>query len=247
MYALAIRALASKPSVRLLSLSNCNENLAQTALLMAGSRRRFAQYGCGMCAPIGWENFDCSPTLWLQRLPVVGVLAKRGAGFSFPENVRYGDIVHGLPLATGSLAGIYCSHVLEHLSYEDLRRSLRNTRSYLQEGGIFRLVLPDLKRLAVAYIESQDEDASCRFMRESSLGSETRVRGFGGLLRRWAGNAAHLWMWDYPSLARQLREAGFTDIRRAVFGDSAEPRFAEVENHDRWVGNLGIECRAMAG
>jgi SAM-dependent methyltransferase len=156
-------------------------------------------------------------------------------------------IVRGLPLSPGSIDGIYCSHVLEHLSYEDLRRSLRNTRSNLREGGIFRLVLPDLRRLALAYVESQDEDACCRFMRDSSLGSEKRTRGFRGLLRHLAGNAAHLWMRDFPALSRQLREASFTDIRRAAFGDSAEPQFAEVENPDRWAGTLGIECRAAPG
>jgi len=220
---------------------------ARVSPVVETSHRRFVQYGCGMCAPLGWENFDCSPTLWLQRLPIVGVFAKRAAGFSFPANVRYGDIVRGLPLSPGSIEGIYCSHVLEHLSYEDLRRSLRNTRSYLREGGIFRLVLPDLRKLVDAYVEDQDEDACCRFMRDSSLGAETRARGLGGLLRHLAGNAAHLWMWDFPALSRQLREVGFTDIRRAAFGDSAEPRFAEVENHDRWADTLGIECRATTG
>jgi len=210
-------------------------------------RKRFVQFGCGTCAPAGWENFDCSPTLWLQRLPVIGLIARRAAGFTFPPSIRYGDIVRGLPLLPRSVDAMYCSHVLEHLSYADLRRSLRNTRSYLVDGGIFRLVLPDLHRLASEYVESHEADAACHFMQDSSLGVEERRRGFVGLLRQAMGNATHLWMWDFESLSGQLHEAGFGDIRRAQYHDSREPSFMEVESRDRWDGHLGIECRATRG
>ena len=50
-------------------------------------------------------------------------------------------------------------------------------------------------------------------------------------------------MWDYGSLARELRETGFRDIRRAAFGDSENAGFKGVEDPQRWDGCLGIECR----
>ncbi|HEX6859864.1 MAG TPA: hypothetical protein VF138_06660, partial [Caulobacteraceae bacterium] len=68
---------------------------------MAGtSPKLYVQYGCGLSAPDGWLNFDASPTLRLQRLPLVGRLLTRGR-VRFPEAVRYGDITRGLPLADG--------------------------------------------------------------------------------------------------------------------------------------------------
>src|SRR5262245_22988509 len=30
----------------------------------------YVQYGCGLSAPDDWLNFDASPTLWLQLIPV---------------------------------------------------------------------------------------------------------------------------------------------------------------------------------
>src|SRR5690349_19387092 len=119
--------------------------------------REYVQYGCGLCAPDGWLNFDSSLTLKFERVPVIGRMYIRNAQ-RFPKNVRYGDIVSGLPLGASSCHGIYCSHVLEHLSLEDCRRALKNTFTYLAPGGIFRLIVPDLRKLATDYISSDKPD-----------------------------------------------------------------------------------------
>ena len=58
--------------------------------------RNYLQYGCGWWAPKGWRNFDASPTLRFERLPLIGWLYTRNSQ-RFPENVEYGDIVKGLP------------------------------------------------------------------------------------------------------------------------------------------------------
>ena len=94
----------------------------------------YVQYGCGNSCPQDWVNFDASPTLRLQRLPLVGALFRRGSTV-FPAGVRYGDIVKGLSLADDSVDGIYASHVLEHLSLADFARALRNTIRLLRPGG----------------------------------------------------------------------------------------------------------------
>jgi hypothetical protein len=203
----------------------------------------YVQYGCGLSAPEGWLNFDASPTLRLQRLPLIGRLGAAG-GVRFPANVRYGDIVNGLPIAARSCRAVYCSHVLEHLSLNDLRVALSNTKALLAAGGLFRLVVPDLRVAALRYVADTTETAAVRFMTETSLGIAERPRGACGLLRSWLGNSQHLWMWDYPSLRRELETAGFKDIRSARMGDSEEPMFARVEEESRWVDALGLQCTA---
>src|SRR5437016_6228704 len=129
---------------------------------MAVQGALYVQYGCGLCAPAGWVNFDVSPTLRLQKIPLLGRFVTHG-GPTFPKNVRYGDIVRGLPVAPGSCAVIYCSHVLEHLSLADFRTALRRTYEYLHPGGVFRFVLPDLEKLARDYVDSSDARASITF------------------------------------------------------------------------------------
>lgn len=206
----------------------------------------YVQFGCGLTAPASWRNFDASPTLRLQRLPVVGVLFQNlliRRGFPvFPPNVEFGDIVQGLPVARESCQAIYCSHVLEHLSLADCRRALENTYSYLRSGGIFRLVLPDLRLLAEAYVGRHDSEAAAAFMEATRLGESQRRRGLPAVLQQVWGNSRHLWMWDYEALTAELKSAGFDAIRRAQMGDAADHRFVAVEERSRWEGCLGIEC-----
>lgn len=206
----------------------------------------YVQYGCGLSAPQGWLNFDASPTLRVQRLPLIGRLGPVGrlGGPVFPPAVHYGDIVKGLPMAAGSCRAVYSSHVLEHLSLGDLRIALANTHKVLAAGGLFRLVVPDLRVAAQRYVADTSDDAAARFMTETFLGIAERPRGLRGLLKSWLGNSQHLWMWDYPSLRRELETAGFTEIRSARIGDSGDPMFAAVEEESRWVDAVGIQCAA---
>jgi hypothetical protein len=208
---------------------------------MNSSVRLYAHYGCLFCAPESWLNFDASPTLVFERLPIIGRFYTKNEQ-RFPANVRYGDIVKGLPVPEGSCQGLFCSHVLEHLARKDCRKALRNSYSYLRAGGTFRMVLPDLEALARAYLAGADWTACDRFMRETMLGFEQRKRGLSGLLYAWLGNSRHLWMWDFKALCYELAELGFRNIRRASFGDAQDPRFRDVEDKRRFEGCLAIEC-----
>jgi SAM-dependent methyltransferase len=198
----------------------------------------YVQYGCGLCAPDGWLNFDASPTLRLQKIPLIGKFARP----RFPDLARFGDIRKGLPVADGSADAVYCSHVLEHLSLEDFRIALKNSLRILKPGGKFRVLMPDLKVLAKRYVESTEPDAAMKFMRISVIGREKRPSGFSGLARSWLGNAEHLWMWDYPALAMELDKAGFKAIRPANCGDGGDVMFDKVEDETRWSDGLGAQC-----
>ena len=208
---------------------------------------KFVQYGCGFSAPAEWINFDASPTLRIQLLPLIGNLVKSKLPVTFPSGVRYGDIIRGLPnIGPDSCDGVYCSHVLEHLSLDDFRLALKNTYRILRKDGIFRCVVPDLERCARSYVKALDngeENASIRFVGVNTLlGIEQRPRSFAGKLRTAFGNSHHLWMWDQYSLANELKKAGFRNIRRCQFNDSLEPMFKKVESADRFEGAVAMEC-----
>lgn len=197
------------------------------------------QFGCGLCAPKGWRNFDASPRLKVEKLAVIGLFIPRPL---FPKNCEYGDIVKGLPIIPGTCDVIYSSHVLEHLSLEDLRTALRNAFSILKPGGVFRAVVPDLEVAAQQYLASEAEDRAINFLNATSLGKTTRARTISGWLHDLIGNSNHLWMWDYKGLAAELRNAGFVEIRRACFGDADNAMIDLVENVDRWHDAVGIHC-----
>ena len=214
----------------------------------------YVQYGCGLSCPDGWTNFDASPTLRAQRLPLIGKLLRRGP-VVFPDGVRYGDVVKGLPVADGSADGVYASHILEHLSRQDFELALRNTFRMLKPGGVFRLIVPDMEvraRKYLAKLDGGDSNGNDWLMLSSHLGQEQRPRGPVGFVRSFLSNSAHLWMWDERSMAAALRQAGFTDVRRCQFNDSADQAFLRVEDADRFhdpglrVDECAMEARKPA-
>lgn len=207
-------------------------------------KEQYVQYGCGWCAPETWINFDASPTLYLERLPLIGAFISKNKK-PFPKNAIYGDIVRGLPVQNASCDAVYCSHVLEHLALNDLRKALRNTYKIMKEGGVFRFVIPDLEYYINRYNQNQSAEAAIFFLRETLLGKEARKQGLKGFVIDWLGNSKHLWMWDYKSITSELEKVGFVSIRRAVLGDSSLPVFNAVEESKRWLNALGIECKKI--
>src|SRR5262249_50061800 len=148
-----------------------------------------------------------------------------------------GDIVTGLPVSAGSARGVYCSHVLEHVPRDDLPVALRNTFRMLVPGGLFRLVVPDLRRRAGQYLAAAERDEpgpadmlldSCR------LGARETARSPMALIRHCLGKNAHLWMYDFAALKALLEQVGFAGVRRCELGDADDPMFAVVEDRGRF-------------
>jgi hypothetical protein len=224
---------------------------SQMDLLAEDSTTRlYVQYGCGFTAGKDWLNFDASPTLRIEKIPLLGKVISAtlsGNCERFPASVKYGDIRNGPLVSVGSAHGVYASHVLEHLSLFDFRRALENTYRMLAEGGIFRLVVPDLFERARRYVSTAEEsEAAKKFLRATLLGKEHRPTGLLGILREIMGSSAHLWMWDESSIAEELKMAGFTRIRRCEFGDSGNPMFDAVEEASRFYDtDLNIRECAM--
>jgi SAM-dependent methyltransferase len=186
----------------------------------------------------------------VEQLPVVGRFIAKNSQ-RFPANVVFGDIVKGLPLPDRSVDGAYASHVLEHLSRASMLVALRNTYRILRPNGIFRLIVPDLAARARRYLADLDgaqSDANDRLLRSSYLGVEADPKGLLGFASEMLGRNKHLWMWDYPSMEAALEAAGFASIRRCEMGDSGDPAFAAVEQHDRFydegsgIRELAVHC-----
>lgn len=203
----------------------------------------YVQYGCGLCAPSDWINFDSSPTLRLQKIPLLSSFVKN---VKFPSNVLYGDIVKGLPnIKENSCNGIYCSHVLEHLSLNDCRLALLQTFGLLKTGGIFRCVLPDLGFSVNNYVATKGEKtptAALQFMQETLLGIEDRPKGLKNKIILLFGNSHHLWMWDELALHQELLNVGFKEIRLCKYNDSTDVYFKSVEDETRFNGAIAFEC-----
>lgn len=203
-------------------------------------KNEYVNFGCGAHCPEEFTNYDGSVNLLMQRKPLIGFFVKKMTDTVFPPNALYGNIAKGLPVGENSIKGIYSSHVLEHLSLEELRKSLRNSLKYLKPGGIFRSVLPNLEDCVQSYMaekSSGNKLAALDFMNYTFLGYQKRPSGIIDLVKWHLSGYHHFWMWDYEALEIELYDAGFSKVYRSKYHESADPYFKYAEAKGRFDFN----------
>jgi predicted SAM-dependent methyltransferase len=177
-----------------------------------GAYRRL-NWGCGPRPAPGWTNSDR--------------LRRRGIDLR-------GDIRKGLPVAPGSFDYAVSIHALEQIPFLDAVPVLRELHRVLVNGGWLRLALPDFDRAIDAYVRGDrgyflipDEDAA-------SLGGKLCVQ------MTWYGSSRLLLTYDFT--AEMLTKAGFREIHRCSYRQTASPYPAIVELDDRERESLFVEA-----
>jgi len=108
--------------------------------------------GCGLNAPSGWINIDAS---FIARLSKWGGLYKvlcrlfRIHPVPWPKNIKIWDVRRGIPFPDGSVKAVFTSHMLEHMTYEDAKFVVRECYRCLCEGGVIRVIIPDLYAMSI--------------------------------------------------------------------------------------------------
>jgi SAM-dependent methyltransferase len=92
--------------------------------------------GCGTSVHSDWINLDLRPML---------------------PGVRAFDLRRGLPFPTAGVDVCYSSHVLEHLTRAEADRFIAEQRRVLRPGGVVRVVVPDLERIARSYLRDLED------------------------------------------------------------------------------------------
>ena len=101
-----------------------------------------------------------------SRYHGTGAFARRlnlGCGSRFRHDWTNVDVVAGhgvlahdlrdpLPFADGTFDFVYHSHVLEHFRFRDAPAFLAECRRVLRPGGVMRVAVPDLERIAREYL-----------------------------------------------------------------------------------------------
>ena len=152
-------------------------------------------------------------------------------------------------MADGTVDAVYASHILEHLTLNDFHVALHNTLRLLKPGGVFRLIVPDLRWRAEVYVGASacgNPEASSAFLRSCCVGIETRTHSLWRMMISAFGHSKHLWMWDKPAISEALQAAGFRNIRRIKIGDSTDPMFAKVEEEGRFFDGVHPELAMEA-
>ncbi|MFB3816821.1 MAG: methyltransferase domain-containing protein [Candidatus Methylomirabilales bacterium] len=162
--------------------------------MKAAALARRLNWACGPRGAPGWFNSD------------------RRAG----EGIQHtGDILDGLPLAPDSLDYAVTIHGLQDLAVPDVLPALRELHRVLRPGGVLRLAVPDLDRAIRAY---REQDHAYFYIRDEE--AET-IGGKFSYQMTWYGSVRALFTFDF--LEELLRKAGFHEVRRCGYRETAGP------------------------
>jgi predicted SAM-dependent methyltransferase len=150
------------------------------------------------------------------------------------------DVRRGLPMADGTVARILAEHVIEHLNFRfELPAVLREFRRVLRAGALVRVIVPDGRRFAQAYVTND------RALWES-LGAyplpgdiPTPMAMLNHIFHQ---GGEHHFAYDFETLEWALKEAGFVDVRQSAYGESSDPLLA-IDRIEHSCYSLYVEAR----
>ena len=150
-----------------------------------------------------------------------------------------------IPLDPKTCSTVFTSHMFEHIPHVKLEEILLEFNRVLENDGILRILTPDLKKVAKAYIEEDEE-----FFKEAKLEDESLRTdlGFGGMfmnfivspgqdtalfnrsLDQFIAGYAHLYSYDFNMLKILLERTGFYQVKEMPFCKSEEEDY-EIPLH----------------
>ena len=180
-----------------------------------------ANIGCGPFGLEGWVNLDLFPA----------------PGVTMRADCRY-----GFPLGDGAARGIHVEHYFEHLEPGTERpRFLAECRRCLEPGGILRIVVPDMRKYAEAYLAP-----GWGLLNEIGCGGERPESTFAtkmeALNHVFVQDGEHYGGFDAEYLRRTLQQAGFEDIAQVEWRQGRFPGGA-IDRDQHRTYSLYMEAR----
>ena len=187
--------------------------------------------GCGLSVAPGWLNIDGSLNALVANLPpwtfgwmyrVSGSRQFYSEAF-FRKTLESNWFVHhnlkyGIPLASGTVDYVFCSHFLEHLDRDVAKKLLRECHRVLKSGGTLRIIVPDLEFAWELYKRGE---------------KRTMLHDFF-FVEEDAAFSRHRYAYDYEMLAAVLRGIGFAEVRRCEYQKGATPDLDVLDNRPEY-------------
>lgn len=109
--------------------------------------------GCGDQTPEGWINVDYAWGAKIAKIPIFNGLGL--TNLKWDKKIIIHNLLKHFPWENESIDVVYSSHTLEHFTREDGFRFLNECYRVLKNGGIIRIIVPDLKAFTLEYLEGK--------------------------------------------------------------------------------------------
>lgn len=162
----------------------------------------------------------------------------------FFSNVGYGaDLRYPFLIDDAVFDGIFTEHTLEHLSYGEVARVLAECWRILKPGGMIRIIVPDLSIFVENYMlqnEGWFKDWEREVLKPRGRSMISRMEALSFVTQEYGHRSA----WDFETMAGFLTRAGFAEICRRGFRESADERLVQDKDDlDRTMVSLYLEAR----
>ena len=161
---------------------------------------------------------------------------KKGDNLTRPEIIA--DITEKIPLPSHSVDLIFSRATLEHLTYPELiNHFIECNRLLKKDGGVIRMVVPDLDKMI-------DDYQNRIFEQPGEIDPNLPVENFTDYFIWRLLYHDHYYLHNFDTLSRALEKSGFTHARRCQPGETAVERAKGVlkEAEINRSGDLIVEA-----
>lgn len=143
----------------------------------------------------------------------------------------YWDLRYKMPFSESTFDRVYCSHVLEHFAYRDLKKLLTEVRRILRPNGEFLIAVPDASLYVDAYLTKR---GAAELMRYQPAIPSTKSMDVLNYMFYMDGH--HKFMFDAENLAFHCQAAGFARCAPRSFDPTLDMAARDYES-------LYMSCR----
>jgi len=172
------------------------------------------QIGAGANILQGWLNADIEPI----------------------KDVMFLDAKKKFPFDDCTFNYIYSEHMIEHLEYQKGMHFLRECFRILKRGGRIRIATPDLSFFIKLYNSEKTalQEKYISWIVDTYL-SDIGIYESVFVINNCFQNYGHKFIYDFKTLQKAMKEAGFDNIVKYDVGKSDDVNMQNIESHSQSV------------
>jgi predicted SAM-dependent methyltransferase len=155
------------------------------------------------------------------------------------------DATQRFPFGDGTFQYVYTEHMIEHVPYPQGIYMLRECHRVMRNGGVIRVITPDLAAMMRLYGGdlSADQKKYLSWFCQTFVPAEYphgAVSTINAMFRLWG----HQFIYDEATLADAMRAAGFGSVTRWSLGESDHSDLQDLGNERRYPEGL-LNCESL--